>query len=116
VTVRAGCAICCWAARRARCCTRRIVRCISSAITERRRAREGREEIPDARRAPHVPRGEMDSAASITGPASDAERPPMVRVAGTSLAQIPALYVVALAILTGDAAGSMSLGIPLWLA
>src|SRR5271167_2634891 len=58
----------------------------------------------------------MDSAASITGPASDAERPPMVRVAGPALAQIPALYIVALAILTGDAAGSMGLGIPLWLA
>ncbi len=54
----------------------------------------------------------MDRAASITGPASDAERPPTGRAAGTSLARIPALYLVAIAILTGDAAGSMRLGIP----
>lgn len=55
----------------------------------------------------------MESSASITVPANEAKRLP---VAGVALAQIPALYLVAMAVLTGDAAGSLRVGIPLWLA
>ncbi len=58
----------------------------------------------------------MESSASITGPASEAKRLSMAGLAVTALAQIPALYLVALAVLIGDGAGSLRSGIPLGLA
>jgi competence protein ComEC len=57
----------------------------------------------------------MQSSAAIAGPIDRADHLDVAPASRRWPAQIPALYLVALAILAGDAAGNLRLGIPLWL-
>ena len=58
----------------------------------------------------------MQSAAAIAVARDAGDVSSRTLIARFMLAEVPALYLVALAVLAGDAAGYLRIGLPLWLA